>query len=115
MNIMLARRDVSVCLTRVAEINDKAGGETVSGSEIDRHLGRKVSEARRQRAQSQEALARMVEVDSAMLAAVETGAVRVASLLLARVARALDFPLSWFFDGLPGQEVFDAPQSRRSV
>ena len=57
----------------------------------------------------------MIEVDLAILIAMETGAVRVTSLLLARAARVLDFPLSWFFDGLPGQEVFDAPRIRRSV
>jgi ribosome-binding protein aMBF1 (putative translation factor) len=114
MNIMLARRDVSVCLARVAEINDKPG-EAVSGSEIDRHLGRRISEARNQREQSQYELAKTIDVDVDELNSVESGEVRVASLLLARVARALDLPLSWFFDGLPGQDVFDAPRSRRSV
>jgi len=87
----------------------------VSGSEIDRHLGRKILEARKQRGQSQDSLAKMIDVDPAKLNAVESGDERVASLLLARIARALDLPLSWFFDGLPGQEVFDAPRSRHSV
>lgn len=87
----------------------------MSGSEIDRHLGRKISEARKQRAQSQDALADLIEVETAVLSAMESGEMRVASLLLARIARAFDLPLSWFFDGLPGQEVFDAPRSRRSV
>ena len=114
MNIMLARRDVSVCLARVAEINDKPG-EAVSGSEIDRHLGRKISEARLKRGQSQDALAQSVDIDADLLNSAESGEVRVSSVLVARVARALELPLSWFFDGLPGQEVFDAPRRRRSV
>jgi len=90
-------------------------GEAVSGSEIDRHLGRRIIEAREQRGQTQEALARRIEIEPALLDAMESGRVRVASLQLARVARILDLPLSWFFDGLPGQEVFDAPRLRRSV
>ena len=87
----------------------------MSGSEIDRHLGRRISEAREQRGQSQDQLAKSIDVETDQLNSVESGEARVASLLLARVARALDLPLSWFFDGLPGQEVFDAPRSRRSV
>lgn len=87
----------------------------MSGSEIDRHLGRRIIEAREQRGQTQAALAQQIEIDPTRLEAMEAGQTRVASLQLARVARVLDFPLSWFFDGLPGQEVFGAPRLRRSV
>lgn len=87
----------------------------MSGSEIDRHLGRKIMEAREQRGQTQAALARRIDIEPAVLEAMEAGQMRVASLQLARVARQLDLPLSWFFDGLPGQDVFDAPRLRRSV
>ncbi|NQY98257.1 MAG: helix-turn-helix transcriptional regulator [Henriciella sp.] len=62
-----------------------------------------------------EALAQLIEIEPTALAAIESGETRVASLVVARVARTLDLPLSWFFEGLPGQEVFDAPRTRRSV
>ncbi|MCR9080556.1 MAG: helix-turn-helix domain-containing protein [Hyphomonadaceae bacterium] len=87
----------------------------MSGSEIDRHLGRRIIEAREQCGQTQAALAQRIDIEPAVLEAMESGNMRVASLQLARVARELDLPLSWFFDGLPGQEVFDAPRLRRSV
>lgn len=99
----------------VAQNNDKVG-EIVSASEIDRHLGRRISEARNARGHSQDALANLIDIDSATLASLEDGTARVASITVARVSRVLDFPLSWFFAGLPGQDVFDAPpQARRSV
>ena len=87
----------------------------MSGSDIDRHLGRTIRAGRNQAAQSVEALARQLEVATSQIEAMEAGHVRIASLQLARIARALDLPLSWFFDGLPGQDVFDAPRARRSV
>lgn len=61
------------------------------------------------------ALAREINLQSDEIEAMEAGEVRIASLQLARIARVLDLPLSWFFAGLPGQEVFDAPGARRSV
>ncbi|MEC7291708.1 MAG: helix-turn-helix transcriptional regulator [Pseudomonadota bacterium] len=83
--------------------------------EIDRHLGLRIEEARQLRGLSQAELADVIEADVATIAAMETGQVRIASIVLARIARELDLPLSWFFDGLPGQDVFDAPQRQRRL
>lgn len=90
-------------------------GDAVSGTEIDRHLGRRISQARSQRGLSLDALAQQTETSAQDIADMEAGEVRIASLRLARIARTLDMPLSWFFAGLPGQDVFDAPRARRSV
>lgn len=60
-------------------------------------------------------LAARLEIDESTLDAMEAGEMRIASLNLARIARDLELPLRWFFDGLPGQDVFDAPRARRSV
>ncbi|MCH9751181.1 MAG: helix-turn-helix domain-containing protein [Alphaproteobacteria bacterium] len=92
-----------------------SSGEIVSGSTIDRHLGRKIKEGRVQRSLSVDALAQQIEVPSAQIEVMESGDVRIASLQLARIAKVLDLPLSWFFAGLPGQDVFDAPRAHRSV
>ncbi len=70
-------------------------------------------EARTQRDQSLDALAALLNIDSSTLTKIEDGQVRIASVLLARVSRSLDIPLRWFFDGLPGQDVFEAPNAMR--
>ena len=87
----------------------------MSGSEIDRHLGRRIREGRSQSGLSASALAREIDLETTRIEAMEAGRIRIASLQLARIARTLDLPLSWFFAGLPGQDVFDAPRERRSV
>nr|WP_070960287.1 helix-turn-helix transcriptional regulator [Hyphomonas sp. Mor2] len=87
----------------------------MSGSDIDRHLGRKIKDAREQAGRTQAELAQRLQIEESTLEAMEAGEVRIASLNLARIARDLELPLSWFFEGLPGQDVFDAPRARRSV
>jgi ribosome-binding protein aMBF1 (putative translation factor) len=87
----------------------------VSGSEIDRHLGRRITDGRAQSGLGVDALAQQIEIPANQIEAMESGEVRIASLQLARIAKVLDLPLSWFFAGLPGQDVFDAPRARRSV
>lgn len=84
--------------------------------EIDRHLGLKIAEARTERGHTQAEFAKVIGTDVATVAAMEVGDVRVASIMLARISRELGYPLSWFFDGLPGQDVFAAaPRERRLV
>lgn len=91
-------------------------GEVLSATEIDRHLGRRILEARTERERDRGDIARIIDSDVATVEAMEAGRVRVASIALARISRALDLPLSWFFDGLPGQDVFDSDRrERRSV
>ena len=85
-------------------------------SEIDKHLGARIRFARMELGLSPERLAEMIEVDPDVVKAMEAGELRVSALRLARISRNLDKPLSWFFDGLPGQEVFEDKKSKaRSV
>jgi len=74
-------------------------------------------EAREKRGLQQADIAQIIDADPAVVAGMEEGRLRVASFALARISRSLDLPLSWFFNGLPGQEVFDSNQRerRRSV
>ena len=76
-------------------------------SEIDKHLGARIRFARMELGFSAERLAAMIDDDLDLVKAMEAGELRVSALRLARISRNLDKPLSWFFDGLPGQEVFD--------
>ena len=85
-------------------------------SEIDRHLGERIANARQAAGVAPEKLAEQIEIDAQALSKLEAGNMRVSALVLARVARALSTPLSWFYSGLPGQQVFDAStEKRRSV
>ena len=79
------------------------------------HLGQRIAEARRNLDLSHETLADLTEIEAGKIKAMESGTLRVSSIALARVARSMDVPLSWFFDGLPGQEVFDTLSDKRSV
>ena len=87
----------------------------MSGSEIDEHLGQRIREARTRSGLSLTALADQIGIKTSQVEVMEAGSIRIASLQLARIAKAVDRPLSWFFAGLPGQDVFDAPRERRSV
>ena len=98
------------------EKNTLKRGNTLAVSDIDRHLGRKIEAARQKLGLSHETLATLAEIDPDKIRAMETGALRVSSFALARIARHVGEPLSWFFDGLPGQDVFDKKtEKNRSV
>ena len=90
-------------------------GETLSGSEIDRHLGRRIYEARTECGRSHAEVAKIIDGDVETIAAMEEGKVRIGSIALARISRALDLPISWFFDGLPGQDVFASSSRERRL
>ena len=74
---------------------------------IDQHLGRRIADARQRSGLSAEQLAEGLGIKTDLLHKYETGEVRIPALCVARCARLLDRPLKWFFDGLPGQYVFD--------
>lgn len=85
-------------------------------SDIDRHLGQRIREARAAKGLSQEELAEQIESLADKVQAMEEGRVRVSSLALARISLALDASLAWFYDGLPGQDIFASERGRqRSV
>lgn len=72
--------------------------------------------ARRDADLSIDDLAERIHYQTADIAAMETGKQRVPSLALARISRVVEKPLSWFFEDLPGQDVFDdASEAKDSV
>lgn len=77
-------------------------------SAIDKHLGQRIQLARHGVGLTIEVMAEQVQYSVDEVSAMEAGSIRVPSLALARISRVVDQPLSWFFDGLPGQEVFDS-------
>lgn len=85
-------------------------------SDIDRHLGQRIREARAAKGLSREELAELIESLGNKVQAMEEGHVRVSSLALARISLVLDVSLAWFYDGLPGQDIFANEHGRqRSV
>ena len=85
-------------------------------SAIDKHLGKRIASSREAADLTLESLAEMIDYQPEQVAAMEAGTERVPSLALARISRVVDRPLSWFFEDLPGQEVFDAGETaKRSV
>lgn len=91
-------------------------GKTLSVSEIDRQLGRRMSQAREASGLDRQEMASQIDIEVAKIAGMEDGQLRVSALVLARVAGALETPVSWFYRGLPGQDVFEGdPIARRSV
>ena len=85
-------------------------------SDIDRHLGQRIREARAAKGLSREELAELIESLANKVQAMEEGHVRVSSLALARISLVMDVSLAWFYDGLPGQDIFANERGRqRSV
>ena len=74
---------------------------------IDQHLGHKIAHARRASRWQVNELAEEIGVTAAELERMETGRTRISALHLARCANVLKRPLSWFYDGLPGQSKFE--------
>ena len=74
---------------------------------IDRHLGQRIAQARRESQAELSWLAAHIETCEETLRAFEQGERRIPALYVARCAKALGKPLKWFFEGLPGQDVFD--------
>lgn len=75
---------------------------------IDKHLGLRISQARQESAVQLAWLAEQIEADTEVLIGFEAGERRIPAIYVARCAKALNKPLKWFFDGLPGQGVFEA-------
>ena len=68
----------------------------------DRHVGRQIATLRIQSNVSQAQLARAIGISFQQLQKYENARNRVSASMLYEIARALDFPVSRFFDGLPG-------------
>jgi transcriptional regulator with XRE-family HTH domain len=69
---------------------------------IDVHVGRQLRYLRISRRMSQERLGSMVDLTFQQIQKYEKGTNRVSASVLYRLARALDIPVSTFFEGLAG-------------
>ncbi|MFE0017550.1 helix-turn-helix domain-containing protein [Mesorhizobium sp. NPDC059054] len=68
----------------------------------DRHVGRQIATVRVQSDVSQAQLARAIGISFQQLQKYENARNRVSASMLYEIGRALDVPVSRFFDGLPG-------------
>lgn len=76
--------------------------------EIDKHLGRRIVEARLALQLDRAEVASAIGVTLEEYKAIETGAMRIQALYMARLSKELGQPLKWFFDGLPGQDTLNS-------
>lgn len=82
---------------------------------IDQHLGARLAEARRSSGISLDAAAAAISKSGSEYTAIECGEIRIPAIALARLARLFGKPVSWFYQGLPGQGVFNKATSAGSV
>jgi len=71
---------------------------------IDHHVGQKLRQRRRLLGLTQQKLAEAVNIRFQQIQKYESGANRISASRLWALARALDVPVSYFFDGLNGVE-----------
>ena len=79
----------------------------MTACKIDKHLGARIGVAREESGVERLDLAAAMGVSDHDLSAIEFGQVRIRASLLARAAVRLNRPIRWFYEGLPGQAVFD--------
>lgn len=79
----------------------------MTACKIDKHLGARITLAREENGVELDQLALAMGVSNQELSEIEDGRVRVRASILARSAVNLNRSIGWFYDGLPGQAVFD--------
>lgn len=85
---------------------------TDSPHPIDIHVGRRLRARRRLLGVTQETLANAVNIKFQQIQKYESGANRVSASRLWALGKALDVPVSYFFDGMNGSEpVFESQLS----
>ena len=81
----------------------RARTESGAPDPVDVHVGSRLHLRRTLMGLSQSELARATKVTFQQIQKYETGFNRVSASRLYHIAEALDVPISFFFDGLPGQ------------
>lgn len=81
----------------------------------DVHVGRRVREARATKSMSQEQLGNILGVSFQQVQKYEKGTNRIGSSRLWDIARALDVPVSYFFEGIEEGSENDRPLARRTI
>ncbi len=71
---------------------------------VDLHVGRRLRARRRLLGLTQETLANSVDIRFQQIQKYESGANRISASRLWSLAKALDVPVSYFFDGMNGHE-----------
>ena len=83
---------------------------------VDRHVGRRVQEQRLSQGFSQTALGNAVGVSFQQMQKYETGSNRISSSKLFEIAKFMDCPITYFFEGLDGVEADgEAPRTQTEV
>jgi transcriptional regulator with XRE-family HTH domain len=86
--------------------SDREGGAdlpdrpSVRASDADRHVGSRIRERRIMLGQSQQQLAQLIGVTYQQAHKYERGLNRISAGRLYDIARVLNVPISWFFEGL---------------
>lgn len=71
---------------------------------VDVHVGRRLRARRRLLGLTQETLAKAVDIRFQQIQKYESGANRISASRLWSLAKALDVPVSYFFDGMNGSD-----------
>ncbi len=71
---------------------------------VDIHVGRRLRARRRLLGLTQETLAKAVDIRFQQIQKYESGANRISASRLWSLAKAVDVPVSYFFDGMNGHE-----------
>lgn len=74
---------------------------------IDRHLACRIARAIDEAGLTPEIAAEKLGLRIEDYLAVEQARVRIGAFMIARVASVTRKPVGWFFEGLPGQQIFD--------
>lgn len=74
---------------------------------IDKHLASRIKSLRQETGLSPADMAAEMSLSELDYVAIENGKVRIGALDMARIAQTLRRPVRWFYEGLPGQAVFD--------
>jgi transcriptional regulator with XRE-family HTH domain len=83
-------------------------------STVDRHVGSRIREWRLMYGLSQQQLANLIGVTCQQAHKYERGLNRISAGRLFEIARALDAPVAWFFEGLhPSGALPESPQRPR--
>ncbi len=85
----------------------RARTESGAPDPVDLHVGSRLHLRRTLMGLSQSELARATNVTFQQIQKYETGFNRISASRLYRAAEVLDVPISFFFDGLPGQAQTD--------
>ena len=87
-------------------------GDTMIARQVDIALGKRLLLARLAAAQSHLEIANALGLCEQRIAAMEQGRMRIGALEIARFSRYFGRSVSWFYEGFPGQSLFERVRNR---